>query len=246
MKESEKMNGVYKRLEEEVLRGIEKKDILAIETDVKQFQGQSLEARAKAVICLQYLSKGRFRENEFYRNTTFEHYMEAAHGITTAAFQDMKFAIMHHYKDAEKYGFGTIAKIRRTCGATNVGKVLSKIHMEEEKRKTPITSITVNEIIDKNRIPKAASAIKLPEPDYKQMFESVTQSKRESDDELIILRDQVARQKDAIVRLRAKNEVLLAENAALKRKLEIIQGSISQYAGVLEQVKKLPELKMQA
>lgn len=247
MKESEKMNGIYKRLEEEVLNGIDKKDILTIETDVKQFQSQSLEARAKAVICLQYLSNsGRFKENEFYKSTSFEHYIETAHGITYTAFLDMKIAIIHHYKDADKYGVGTIGRIRRTCGLANVGKVLNKIHAEEEKRKTPLTFTAVRYIINKNMIPKVELPVKPPEPDYKRKFEAVQESKKEADDELTILRDQVARQKETILRLKAKNETLLAENAALKKEIETLKRNVIKCVGAVGPAKNPPEARMQA
>jgi hypothetical protein len=219
MNTKKKNSGKYEELSALVLDGIEKKDILAIESEIKGFQADSFEARASAILLLQYLkNSGRFRENPYYKNSTFEVYLDSVYGITYKSFHDMGTAIIY-YPEAEKYGAGTIAKIRNLCGVAKVKKVLSEIKAEETKRAKPITRMMIKDIIDRNKSPQEPSTPKPPEHDFRADNEKLRATIAEQKEELTILRDQVSRQIETIVRLRAKNAELLAENVKLREQI---------------------------
>lgn len=229
MNELTTVNDTMATREEIVLRGIEDKDIATIEMEIKKYQGLALESRARAVICLQYLcNTGRFRENVFYKNASFERYLEMEFGIKEEAFRDTRYAIAHHYQDAEKYGVGTISIIKRTCGGLHrVGAVLTAIRKEEEKRKAPLTSDVVKRIIGEHKIPTPPPPAQPPVRDFEAIYKKAKESNQEAEAELVTLRDQVERQKGAIIRLRDINDKLSEENAALKQEIATLRrGSV--------------------
>lgn len=138
------------KIDEKLKLEYDKKSIGEIENGIKSDQLLSLEAKKEMVFALLYLrNTGRYKENPFYKKSSFKNYLLGFFNIRLNTFMEEAAAFTHHEKESLKYGVGLVSKISRQCGAKHEQVVLDEIEKIEKTRKTPIQRDKIDAIIAK-------------------------------------------------------------------------------------------------
>ena len=176
------------------------KKIGEIEREIKANVGLSFKAQMEMTFALSYLKfSSRYKENSIYRKATFDSYLKGMYNIRLGTFHERVQAFSHYPIEAEKYGVGLVAKIKRKCGVHKEKSVFNEIRETQKKLKTPIKAAHIETIIKRNSLPVKDKAIPI---DYKTMYLREEEAHWETSKQLIEAKAQIEKLKATVLELR--------------------------------------------
>jgi len=171
------------------------------------YKESSLKGRKDFIKTLYYLKyTSRFKENKFFKKSTFEQYLNTRHSLRLATFENEAWAFFKYPIASERYGAGLINKIKTVCGAENVPKVVGRIELLPKKDMQKI-----NTIIDANEMPerKKRKADQRTRPTIKSLQSALDKAQG-------IIQTQTAELKEAYARIK----ILKATSLTYKEKYD--------------------------
>jgi hypothetical protein len=179
---------------DELVKKYKGKGIDEIEKEIQKSHKSSKNAQADMTYMLAYLKYSkRWKENPVYKNSSFDDYLMGTCNMRRGTFEDNLHAYMHFPEEAKQYGVGTVAKIRRECGAVKEKEVLKEIAASQKGLKKQIDRDKINAVIKKYTPPKVEKA---PVMSWKERALNA--------EALLVIRDDTIREKNEIIRNQAE------------------------------------------
>lgn len=174
---------------------MDKLTISEIENNLKSLKTNAEDARMKFFKGLEYLeTTKRFKENELYKDSTFETYINDMFLLRHKTYMNGRTAYLKHEKATKALGPALVVSVRRKCGVLNAEKVFKEIE-EKSKKKAVFTRQDIQSIIDKNAKPVKPKPIE-DKLDYKKLLADARATIRDQD-------KTISKQARQIIRLKA-------------------------------------------
>ena len=197
---------------EELKKKYDGKNISEIESEIDSAQASGIQMKARETEALHYLSKGRFRENQTYKDSTFQTYMLNRFNIRYETYIKNLKAFNWFPKETEKYGVGLVAKVQEKC-KEKAETVFKKLDELGDRRKTPVPHKKIEEVIAKHEKPVPPKEPKAPTPTredvgrQREVIVDLNEVIRQKDEQIKKLKDAVVEKDKIIAELRPYKEL---------------------------------------
>lgn len=209
---------------------LDKKTIQEIEAEATSLQNNYLEQRKEFIKIMMYLDRtNRFRENPQFKKSPFAEYIKDMYNISYHQYYTERLVIEKWPEQAEKYGWGTTARIINNANGKKQEQIFRAVKKKEKEKGEPLHATELDEIT-KRIAPKKRKKVKQPKPSE--------QSKKE-------LEKEVTRLKDDLLALDQYKAELEEQVAKLKKTVAERNKKISELKQKLDKVTYEKDLALQ-